>query len=190
MKKVFGNRMALKTFQAFTQMFLNIVLGLLLCVSVLANIYQGLNPKVIMQPSFLVTELTEMDYVTNGKLKQTEIEKFTELYLGWTENLTPDNAKERVKKTFKFFSQDRGFYKKETAKLNRRAKQINSSNYIQTFFPSTINTDKFGLITIDGLRVKTSGDIVINRIRKRIKIFYKFTTSNGIEITNITETKR
>lgn len=182
---LFGERYTLKKFAMFGNTVITI--GLIISTSVLAfALTYCMNTKnTVMQPPFVLTEPTEIDYQHNKELQRKTFEVLINNFLAYTENLTPANGKNQIKKIFPFISKD--FYNIYTSRLNERATRLGANGLVRTFYETSRDISTYGTIILKGERTLTRGENVIRKANVSITISYQLDNTNGFQINDVKE---
>jgi hypothetical protein len=135
-----------------------------------------------MQPPFLLKDTTEIEY-KNGILYEETLNNFAESFIALSENLTPENAEKRITRVKSYLSND--FYKEFVPVLEKRVDTLKANNMVRSFYISNINTSKYGILVIKGVRTKSIGQNVLQSQKVEMSITYNW--DSGILIKKIEE---
>jgi len=182
---LFGEKQTLKQFARFGNTVVTI--GLIVTTSILAVAltYCWNSKNTVMQPPFVLTEPTEIDYKNNKTLQKKTFEVLINSFLAYTENLTPANAKTQTKKVLAYVSKN--FYSKYESRLDDRARRIQANGLVRSFYETSRDISTYGTILLKGERTLTKGETVINKVNATIKIEYQLDNANGFVINNVFE---
>lgn len=184
---VFKERVSTKSYALYTSFVTNIVQSIVIAILATALVYMTFNKKIFIQPPFIVTKTTEMDY-TSGTLKEEFLDDVVVKFISFTENLTPANAEKQTAKIKPYLSQD--FYKSYEGALKTRVRNLKDTVSIRNFHISSVDKTIGGEITIKGVRLITTGDTVILNEDRKIVIYYKISNTDGFQIIDIKELKK
>lgn len=180
--RLFKERLSLKKFFVFNTIFVATILAVANVVLVISLVYVVLTKKIYMQPPFLLSEITELDY-KNGVLYEETLNNFAEFFISLSENLTPENAEKRVTRLKSVLDVD--FYKEFSPVLDKRVQQLKADNMTRQFHISNIDVSTYGTLIIKGVRTKSIGQNVLQS--QKIEMVITYVSDSGITIKKIEE---
>jgi hypothetical protein len=178
----FKERVSLKKYFIFNTIFVAKLMSITTVILAVALVYVSLTKRIYMQPPFLLKDTTEIEY-KNGILYEETLNNFAESFIALSENLTPENAEKRITRVKSYLSND--FYKEFVPVLEKRVDTLKANNMVRSFYISNINTSKYGILVIKGVRTKSIGQNVLQSQKVEMSITYNW--DSGILIKKIEE---
>lgn len=180
--KLFKERISLKKYFVFNTIFVATGLAVANVILVISLVYVVLTKKIYMQPPFLLKDTTELDY-KNGILYEETLNNFAEYFITLSENLTPENAEKRVTRVKSVL--DTKFYDEFAPILDKRVQELKANNMTRSFYISNIDTSKYGILIIKGVRVKAIGQNILQS--QKLEMVITYVSDDGITIKKIEE---